>query len=151
MTKIKVTNPIVELDGDEMTRIIWDEIKKQSSSRLMSIKRIRNQHVFHFDEIGPEKIRNLVRKTGSEQIPMVESDGSKAMLETSYPPAFVCLGSALISGEIDLDDRAQIAQEIPENLSIIKDLMKLLQALLSGIWNDIELELVPLEETQETQ
>jgi isocitrate dehydrogenase len=29
MTKIKVANPIVELDGDEMTRIIWDMIKKK--------------------------------------------------------------------------------------------------------------------------
>ena len=27
MTKIKVANPIVELDGDEMTRIIWTFIK----------------------------------------------------------------------------------------------------------------------------
>ncbi len=27
--KIKVTNPIVELDGDEMTRIIWDFIKQK--------------------------------------------------------------------------------------------------------------------------
>jgi isocitrate dehydrogenase len=27
MTKIKVENPVVELDGDEMTRIIWDFIK----------------------------------------------------------------------------------------------------------------------------
>ena len=29
MTKIKVANPIVELDGDEMTRIIWSFIKEQ--------------------------------------------------------------------------------------------------------------------------
>ncbi|HMX71846.1 MAG TPA: isocitrate/isopropylmalate family dehydrogenase, partial [Solirubrobacterales bacterium] len=29
MSKIKVTNPIVELDGDEMTRIIWSFIKEQ--------------------------------------------------------------------------------------------------------------------------
>jgi isocitrate dehydrogenase len=29
MSKIKVDNPIVELDGDEMTRIIWDFIKKK--------------------------------------------------------------------------------------------------------------------------
>lgn len=29
MTKIKVTNPIVELDGDEMTRIIWSFIKEK--------------------------------------------------------------------------------------------------------------------------
>ena len=29
MPKIKVKNPIVELDGDEMTRIIWSFIKKK--------------------------------------------------------------------------------------------------------------------------
>ena len=29
MEKIKVTNPVVELDGDEMTRIIWSFIKEQ--------------------------------------------------------------------------------------------------------------------------
>jgi isocitrate dehydrogenase len=29
MSKIKVANPVVELDGDEMTRIIWDLIKKK--------------------------------------------------------------------------------------------------------------------------
>src|SRR5690554_4975549 len=29
MAKIKVVNPVVELDGDEMTRIIWSFIKEQ--------------------------------------------------------------------------------------------------------------------------
>ena len=29
MAKIKVKNPIVELDGDEMTRIIWSFIKNK--------------------------------------------------------------------------------------------------------------------------
>ncbi len=29
MEKIRVANPVVELDGDEMTRIIWKEIKKK--------------------------------------------------------------------------------------------------------------------------
>lgn len=29
MTKIHVANPVVEMDGDEMTRIIWDFIKQQ--------------------------------------------------------------------------------------------------------------------------
>ncbi|MBV9205877.1 MAG: NADP-dependent isocitrate dehydrogenase [Actinobacteria bacterium] len=29
MAKIKVANPVVELDGDEMTRIIWQDIKDQ--------------------------------------------------------------------------------------------------------------------------
>ena len=29
MAKIKVKNPIVELDGDEMTRVIWEFIKNK--------------------------------------------------------------------------------------------------------------------------
>lgn len=29
ITKIKVKNPVVELDGDEMTRIIWQDIKEK--------------------------------------------------------------------------------------------------------------------------
>ena len=27
--RIKVANPVVELDGDEMTRIIWEKIKEK--------------------------------------------------------------------------------------------------------------------------
>ena len=29
MEKIRMTTPLVEMDGDEMTRILWDMIKKQ--------------------------------------------------------------------------------------------------------------------------
>src|ERR1700752_636071 len=29
MAKIKVKNPVVEMDGDEMTRIIWQQIREQ--------------------------------------------------------------------------------------------------------------------------
>ena len=29
MAKIKVKNPVVEMDGDEMTRIIWTKIKEK--------------------------------------------------------------------------------------------------------------------------
>ena len=29
MAKIKVQNPVVEMDGDEMTRVIWKFIKEQ--------------------------------------------------------------------------------------------------------------------------
>ena len=29
MSKIKVANPVVEMDGDEMTRIIWQLIKEK--------------------------------------------------------------------------------------------------------------------------
>jgi isocitrate dehydrogenase len=29
VSRIKVANPVVDLDGDEMTRIIWDRIKEK--------------------------------------------------------------------------------------------------------------------------
>jgi isocitrate dehydrogenase len=29
VAKIKVKNPVVEMDGDEMTRIIWADIKNR--------------------------------------------------------------------------------------------------------------------------
>jgi len=29
MAKIKVTNPVVDMNGDEMTRIMWDMIKER--------------------------------------------------------------------------------------------------------------------------
>jgi len=38
MQKIKVANPVVELDGDEMTRIIWDLIKKKLILPYLDIK-----------------------------------------------------------------------------------------------------------------
>ena len=38
MAKIKVKNPIVELDGDEMTRIIWGFIKKKLILPYLDIK-----------------------------------------------------------------------------------------------------------------
>ena len=34
MAKIKVKNPVVELDGDEMTRIIWSFIKDKVNQTL---------------------------------------------------------------------------------------------------------------------
>jgi Isocitrate dehydrogenases len=30
--KIVVTNPVVEIDGDEMTRIIWKKIREEARS-----------------------------------------------------------------------------------------------------------------------
>jgi isocitrate dehydrogenase len=38
MDRIKVQNPVVELDGDEMTRIIWDLIKKKLVLPYLDIK-----------------------------------------------------------------------------------------------------------------
>src|SRR5437667_11981396 len=38
MPKIKVANPVVELDGDEMTRIIWKSIKEKLSLPYLDIE-----------------------------------------------------------------------------------------------------------------
>src|ERR1700678_1901085 len=38
MDKIKVANPLVELDGDEMTRIIWALIRNQLILPYLDIK-----------------------------------------------------------------------------------------------------------------
>jgi isocitrate dehydrogenase len=35
--KIKVANPVVELDGDEMTRIIWQDIRNKVAFSSLSI------------------------------------------------------------------------------------------------------------------
>ena len=37
-TKIKVDNPVVDLDGDEMTRIIWKLIKEKVSNSTLNDK-----------------------------------------------------------------------------------------------------------------
>jgi isocitrate dehydrogenase len=38
MSKIKVVNPVVEMDGDEMTRIIWKFIKDQLILPYLDLK-----------------------------------------------------------------------------------------------------------------
>ncbi|MEC9345331.1 MAG: NADP-dependent isocitrate dehydrogenase [Pseudomonadota bacterium] len=48
MAKIKVANPVVELDGDEMTRIIWDFIKKKLILPYLDID-------LHYYDLGVEE------------------------------------------------------------------------------------------------
>ena len=36
MKKIEMKTPLVELDGDEMTRIVWAEIKKELIEPLLN-------------------------------------------------------------------------------------------------------------------
>ena len=38
MQKIKMTTPIVEIDGDEMTRVIWQMIKDQLILPFVDLK-----------------------------------------------------------------------------------------------------------------
>ena len=36
--KVQVANPVVDMDGDEMTRVIWDWIKERVSGSRVSNK-----------------------------------------------------------------------------------------------------------------
>ena len=40
MTKIQMTTPLVEMDGDEMTRIIWQMIKDELN---LSLRRLEDR------------------------------------------------------------------------------------------------------------
>ena len=38
MSKIKMINPLVEMDGDEMTRVIWGIIKEELLEPFIELK-----------------------------------------------------------------------------------------------------------------
>jgi len=49
--KIKVRNPLVELDGDEMTRILWQWVKERLIYPFVELETITyDLHVQHRDE-----------------------------------------------------------------------------------------------------
>ena len=51
MAKITVTNPVVELDGDEMTRVIWKMIKDRLILPYVDVElKYFDLHVKHRDE-----------------------------------------------------------------------------------------------------
>src|SRR5919204_2752796 len=55
MAKIKVANPVVELDGDEMTRIIWQSIKDQLILPYLDIElEYYDLGIEHRDETGDQ-------------------------------------------------------------------------------------------------
>ncbi|MEG1878166.1 MAG: NADP-dependent isocitrate dehydrogenase [Pseudoflavonifractor sp.] len=51
MKKIQMTNPLVEMDGDEMTRVLWAELKKELLEPYIDLKTI------YFDLGLPERER----------------------------------------------------------------------------------------------
>ena len=64
MAKIKVKNPVVELDGDEMTRIIWSFIKDKLIKPYLEIN-------LKYYDLGMES-----RDTSNDQITI---DAAKAI------------------------------------------------------------------------
>src|SRR6202451_199153 len=68
MAKIKVANPVVELDGDEMTRIIWQYIKDQLILPYLDIElEYYDLSVQHRDETDDQvtiEAANAIKKHG---------------------------------------------------------------------------------------
>ena len=57
MAKVSVKNPVVELDGDEMTRIIWDFIKQKLILPYLDIDlKYYDLSVQNRDQTNDEKI-----------------------------------------------------------------------------------------------
>ena len=67
MKKIKVLNPVVELDGDEMTRIIWEIIREELIKKWVDI----NLLYYDLDIKNRDKTDDKVDKSNSD------SKGSK--------------------------------------------------------------------------
>ena len=66
MTKIKVKNPVIELDGDEMTRIIWEFIKKKLILPYVDVD-------LHYYDLGIEN-----RAKTDDQVTIISADAIKA-------------------------------------------------------------------------
>ncbi len=67
MSKIKVVTPVVELDGDEMTRIIWQFIKDKLILPYLDID-------LKYYDLGVEK-----RDETDDQITIVSAEAIKNM------------------------------------------------------------------------
>jgi hypothetical protein len=64
MAKIKVAQPVVELDGDEMTRIIWKKIREEVSlSYVLPVSR-RSPYTNR-----PHRSLSWERRTGTNREP----------------------------------------------------------------------------------
>ena len=65
MSKIKVKNPVIELDGDEMTRIIWEFIKKKLILPYVDVD-------LHYYDLGIEN-----RDKTDDQVTIISADAIK--------------------------------------------------------------------------
>ena len=56
MSKIKVKNPVVELDDDEMNRVIWEFIK----NKLIAVLDIDGAEARQFDAVDQKYLEEIV-------------------------------------------------------------------------------------------
>lgn len=96
MKKIKVTNPVVELDGDEMTRIIWSFIKEQLILPYLDID-------IKYYDLGIEH-RDAIPATSNQilqGITRAALQTSSFMSAASFQETTKVLNDAAINGKVD--------------------------------------------------
>ena len=83
MSKIKVKNPIVEIDGDEMTRVIWDFIKKKLLLPYLDIDiKYYDLGIKNRDKTSDQitiDCANAIKKTGNSSIRFGTNFGFKVI------------------------------------------------------------------------
>ena len=76
MAKIQVANPVVELDGDEMTRIIWQKIKDKLIHPYLDVD------LLYYDLSVQKRTRLMIK------LPWMQRKQFKnTMLESNVPPS----------------------------------------------------------------
>ena len=83
MAKIKVKNPVVELDGDEMTRIIWSFIKNKLIKPYLDIDLKYYDGKPVIEEITRLSKPSLRVYSSSKDLPKVKSGLGVAIVSTS--------------------------------------------------------------------
>ena len=104
MTKIKVDNPVVELDGDEMTRIIWDFIKQKLILPYLDIP---------FQHAAPAVLKAMRRSYRPERFLGILAKVREAILEgielqRAEIAALEALGRGRLLGS---DDRGELHRQ----------------------------------------
>ena len=89
MAKIKVKNPVVELDGDEMTRIIWQLIKDKLIHPYLDI------NLLYFD-LGMEHRDATEDQVTVDAAEIVENDVHVATMGLTPPSAYAAGADGLI-------------------------------------------------------
>ena len=76
MEKIKMNTPLVEMDGDEMTRILWKQIKEEVILPYVDLKtEYYDLGLVHREEYPqiPPKVEYSLTPRGRSLIPILDS------------------------------------------------------------------------------
>ncbi len=86
MSKIKVKNPVVELDGDEMTRIIWALIKDKLVKPYLDID-------LHYYDLSTE------HRDATEDRVTIDADTLERVAVETIEAGYMTKDSALLVGD----------------------------------------------------